>query len=91
MRTSIDLDDKLVRQAMRLTGLRTKRAVVEEALRALIRGRDSLAGDREYKARLARYVKLYKDLEPEIARTRVSEPASVLIRRMRDGTLSPKR
>jgi Arc/MetJ family transcription regulator len=37
MRTDIDLDDDLVEEAMRLSGLRTKKPVVEEALRQLIR------------------------------------------------------
>jgi len=36
MRTNIDIDDRLMRQAMRSSGTRTKRAVVEEALRLLI-------------------------------------------------------
>lgn len=36
MRTSIVLDDKLIREAMRLTGARTKREVVDLALRDLI-------------------------------------------------------
>jgi Arc/MetJ family transcription regulator len=35
--TNLDLDDALVIRAMQVTGMRTKRAVVEEALRALIR------------------------------------------------------
>ena len=39
MRTNIDIDDKLMRQAMRSSGARTKRAAVEEALRLLIRTR----------------------------------------------------
>jgi Arc/MetJ family transcription regulator len=37
MRTNIVLDDDLVRRAQKLTGIKTKRAVVEEALRKLIR------------------------------------------------------
>ena len=37
MRTSIVLDDALVAKAMKLSGLKTKRAVVEEALRTLVR------------------------------------------------------
>jgi Arc/MetJ family transcription regulator len=37
MRTNIDIDDALMRGALAATGLRTKRAVVEEALRLLIR------------------------------------------------------
>ena len=37
VRTNINLDEKLVREAARLTGIKTKRALVDEALRALIR------------------------------------------------------
>ena len=40
MRTNIDIDDKLIGKAMELTGLRTKKAVVEEALAFLIRIKD---------------------------------------------------
>ena len=36
MRTNIDIDDRLMRQAMRSSGAGTKRAVVEEALRLLV-------------------------------------------------------
>ena len=39
MRTNIEIDDKLMAQAMRLTGLPTKRAAVEEGLRLLVRVR----------------------------------------------------
>jgi Arc/MetJ family transcription regulator len=44
MRTNIDIDDRLMRQAMRSSSARTKRGVVEEALRLLIqtRGQSSL-------------------------------------------------
>jgi Arc/MetJ family transcription regulator len=37
MRTNIDLDEALIAEAMALTGLSTKKATVEEALRRLIR------------------------------------------------------
>lgn len=37
MRTNIDIDDALIAEAMTATGLGTKKAVVEEALRRLIR------------------------------------------------------
>lgn len=37
MRTNIEIDDALIAAALRATGLRTKRAVVEEGLRMLIR------------------------------------------------------
>ena len=40
MATNIDIDEKLILRAMELTGHQTKRAVVEEALRALIRMHD---------------------------------------------------
>ena len=36
MRTNIELDDELVAEAMAMTGLPTKRATVEEALRVLV-------------------------------------------------------
>jgi Arc/MetJ family transcription regulator len=36
MRTTIEIDDTLMRKAMRLSGLSTKKAVVEAALRLLI-------------------------------------------------------
>lgn len=37
MRTNIDIDDELMDTALRVTGLATKRAAVEEGLRLLIR------------------------------------------------------
>lgn len=36
MRTNIDIDDELLEQAMRLTGTRTKKSTVEQALALLI-------------------------------------------------------
>ena len=40
MRTNIVIDDKLMRDTLRVTGLKTKREVVEEALRTLLRLRN---------------------------------------------------
>lgn len=37
MRTNIDLDDALVDEAMRVSGAKTKKEVVDRALRELIR------------------------------------------------------
>ncbi len=37
MRTNIVIDDTLMRQTLKLTGLRTKREVVELGLRTLVR------------------------------------------------------
>jgi Arc/MetJ family transcription regulator len=37
MRTNIEIDDELIQQAVRVSGLKTKRAVVEAGLRMLLR------------------------------------------------------
>ena len=42
MRTYIDIDDGLLAKAMAATGLSTKKATVEEALRRLVRRHDRL-------------------------------------------------
>jgi Arc/MetJ family transcription regulator len=39
MRTTVDLDAELVRKALELTGLRTKKALLHAALEELIRAR----------------------------------------------------
>lgn len=36
MRTNIDIDEKLMREAMKATGAKTKRATIERALRKLV-------------------------------------------------------
>ena len=40
MRTTIEIDDKLMRQALKVSGLRTKREVVDAALRQFVRQSD---------------------------------------------------
>jgi Arc/MetJ family transcription regulator len=42
MRTNIDLDDKLVAKAMKLSGLKTKKAVVDEALQRFVKEREQI-------------------------------------------------
>jgi Arc/MetJ family transcription regulator len=37
MRTNIEIDDELIRNAMEISGLKTKKAAVEEGLRLLIK------------------------------------------------------
>jgi Arc/MetJ family transcription regulator len=37
MRTNIDIDDALLKEAMQATGLTTKKATVEEALKRVVR------------------------------------------------------
>lgn len=44
MRTNIDIDDTLLANAMAVTGLTTKKATVEEALRRMVQRRQRLAG-----------------------------------------------
>ena len=64
MRTNIDIDDRLMREAMRRSGARTKRAAVEAGLRLLaethaqgsirrLRGKIAWEGDLN-RSRLAR-------------------------------------
>ena len=36
MRTNIDIDENLIQEAMKLTGITTKKASVEEALRQMV-------------------------------------------------------
>ena len=46
MRTNIDIDDGLMAEAMKVTGLATKKATVEEALRRVVvleRQREAIA------------------------------------------------
>jgi Arc/MetJ family transcription regulator len=43
MRTNIVLDDRIVKEAMRLTGVKTKREVVDRALRELVARRKQSA------------------------------------------------
>jgi len=40
MRTNIEIDEKLLRKAMRLSGAKTKRAAVDQALRDRVRRLD---------------------------------------------------
>ena len=59
MRTNIDLDDRLIALSARLTGLKTKRAIVQEALRLLVktyrqRKVRSLRGKLEWTGNLSR-------------------------------------
>jgi Arc/MetJ family transcription regulator len=51
MRTNIDIDDRLMRQALRASGRTTKRAVVDEALKLLVQTR-SQAGIRKLRGRI---------------------------------------
>jgi Arc/MetJ family transcription regulator len=52
MRTNIVIDDQLMRDTLRATGLKTKREVVEEGLRTLLRLKKQ-AEIRRYRGKLA--------------------------------------
>lgn len=49
MRTNIDIDNELMAKAMAATGLSTKKAVVEEALRRLVKDEELRAVIRDIK------------------------------------------
>ncbi len=51
MRTNIEIDDKLMAQAMKASGAKTKREAVEEALRTLVR-LNAQAEIRKYRGKL---------------------------------------
>jgi Arc/MetJ family transcription regulator len=52
MRTTIVLDDDLVKRAQQLTGIRTKRAVIDAALRTLVRLHQGQSAARELRGKL---------------------------------------
>ena len=52
LRTNIVIDDKLMRDTLRATGIKTKREAVDEALRTLLRLRTQ-AGIRRLRGKLA--------------------------------------
>ena len=59
MRTNIDIDDELMERAQKATGLPTKKAAVEEGLRALVRLKEQeeilhLAGKVQWRGDLSR-------------------------------------
>jgi Arc/MetJ family transcription regulator len=60
MRTTIDIDDALMRKALRLSGLITKKAVVEAALRLLVQTH-SQVGIRRLRGKVKREENLASD------------------------------
>lgn len=65
MRTTINLDDHLLREAQRLTGMKERTALVHEGLRALI--------ERESARRLVRLGGTEPDLQPAPRRRAAGE------------------
>jgi Arc/MetJ family transcription regulator len=52
MRTTIILDDDLIKRAQQLTGIRTKRAVIDAALRILVRLHQGQSAVRDLRGKL---------------------------------------
>jgi len=72
MRTNIEIDDELMAEAMERSGLKTKRAVVDAALRELLRRRafDSLMSLRGKVEFWEGYVESYREgrcVEPPLS------------------------
>ena len=77
MRTNIVLDDDLLAEAMRLSDRKTKRAVVEEALRTFVAVKSRDEQQRRYSEGVRR-------LEGRLSRLKLTPPPSTLLRRDRD-------
>lgn len=77
MRTNIVLDDELMAEAMRLSAAKTKRAVVEEALRTFVavKSRDE---------QRLRYGQQLRRLEKRLAGLKLRQPPSSVLRADRD-------
>ena len=76
MRTNIELDDGLVREARKYSQATSKRALVEEALRTLIETRAEARRRESYAQRLS-------DLQTRLANLRLRESPSALLRQDR--------
>lgn len=77
MRTNIVLNDELLKEALRLSGGRSKRAVVEEALRTFVEVRSAERRKEAYKERVRR-------LEARLRSLRVRESPSSILRADRE-------
>ena len=77
MRTNVVLNDDLVREAMKLTGARSRRAVLEEALRVLVEVKGA-------EQRADRYRERARRLESRLRGVKLRESPSALLRGDRD-------
>jgi len=67
MRTNIVLDENLIERAQKLTGIKTKREVVQEALRTLILLREQ-AEVRQFRGKLKWEGNLYEMRETRVTK-----------------------
>ena len=76
MRTNIELDDHLVREAKRLTGAKTKRSLIEQALTTLIEVKSAERRREEYGERL-------RSVQSKLSTVRLRENPSDILRQDR--------
>jgi Arc/MetJ family transcription regulator len=77
MRTNIDLDDELLREARKYSSASTKREIVEEALRTFVELKSN-------ERRRIDYEKQYQEIVKKTANLRLGESAVDIIRRDRN-------
>jgi len=77
MRTNIVLNDELLAEAMRYSGGRSKRAVVDEALRLYVEMKAAAQRRQEYLER-------YRSLERKLRKLRLRQSPAELLRTDRD-------
>ncbi len=77
MRTNLVLNDDLLKEAMRLSAGRSKRAVVEEALRTFVAVKSAERAREDYRARLRR-------IASRLGELKLRERPSNLLRADRD-------
>lgn len=78
MRTNIVLNDELVREAMRHSQAKTKRALIEDALRTLVRVRTEESLRKSYESRLLA-------VQNRLSGLTFRESAAEMIRQDREG------
>jgi Arc/MetJ family transcription regulator len=78
MRTNIVLDDELIEEAKHYSKARTKRALIEDALRTMVRVRTEESRRKSYKDRLLA-------VQNRFAALTFRESASEIIRQDREG------
>ena len=77
MRTNVVINDDLLREAMSLTSVRTKRALIEEALRTLIEVRTRQKQVRSYRDRA-------RQIEDKLAGLSLRQSPAQVLREDRD-------
>lgn len=77
MRTNIVLDDDLIEEAMQYSKARTRRGLVEEALRTFVRVKEEEQRLRTYRDRLAR-------VRGKVAGLRLRDSSREIVRRDRE-------